>query len=170
MSIACPPRRADRPESMDELADHYLASHNGSSFHFASYQITVGSIGSDRIPGAGVLFHLLLEMPGDEDQLGDIESLEPVHHPVHHGPPGVRPGRRLSTAGQGGTPLCKTGCRDVRERSARRASDVPRGHQSHRCLAECAGKRQEETPALLLSDAGTEPACLRRSPAAGPPG
>ena len=27
---------------------------------------------------------LLLEVAGDEDQLGDIESLEPVHHPVHH--------------------------------------------------------------------------------------
>ena len=27
-------------------------------------------------------------MAGDEDQLGDIQTLEPVHHPVHDRPAG----------------------------------------------------------------------------------
>ncbi len=40
----------------------------------------------DGVPLAGVGFDLLLEVPGDEDQLLDAEPLQAVHHPVHHRP------------------------------------------------------------------------------------
>jgi hypothetical protein len=37
----------------------------------------------NRVTSPRILLHLLLEMPGDKDQLGHIETSERVHHPVH---------------------------------------------------------------------------------------
>src|SRR5690606_12276941 len=44
----------------------------------ARQTVSVGRVGLD----------LLLQMSGDEEQLRDVESLDAIHHPVHHRAPG----------------------------------------------------------------------------------
>ena len=62
--------------------------------------------------GPGKLLHLLLQVAGNEDQLGDVEALEPVHHPVHHRAAGhleQRLGHQMGVRAAAGCPCPRAG-------------------------------------------------------------
>ena len=51
MSRPSSPKHDHPGKSADQLADHFLASHDGLSFDFDNYHLTIGRGVADRIQG-----------------------------------------------------------------------------------------------------------------------
>src|SRR5215208_3937257 len=77
-------RLEDGIDKNDQHRPFYIGPRQVDSTGSAVLNLLLDVTRWNPVAGSGKGFDLLLQVTSDEDQLGDIQTLQPVHDPIHH--------------------------------------------------------------------------------------